>query len=36
VLAESRKCGREWGLFAPAPAGLIFSKFSFHAPYRQP
>jgi hypothetical protein len=32
ALAGSRKCGREWGLFVPAPAALISSKFSFHAP----
>src|SRR6266436_9604166 len=25
--AGSRKCGREWELFAPAPAGSISSKF---------
>src|SRR5216683_1229717 len=28
ALAGSRKYGREWGLFAPAPAGLIFSTTS--------
>jgi hypothetical protein len=28
ALAGSRKCGREWGPFAPAPAGLIFSTTS--------
>jgi hypothetical protein len=28
ALAGSRKCAREWELFAPAPAGLIFSKTS--------
>jgi hypothetical protein len=28
ALAGSRKCAREWGLFDPAPAGLIFLKTS--------
>src|SRR6266436_3240395 len=27
----SRKCGREWGLFARAPAGLISSMIFFRA-----
>jgi hypothetical protein len=30
--AESPKCAREWGLFVPAPCGLIFSKTSTGAP----
>jgi hypothetical protein len=32
TLAESRKCGREWGFFARARAGLISSRTSTGAP----
>jgi hypothetical protein len=31
ALAESRKCAREWELFARAPGGLIFSTTSIGA-----
>jgi hypothetical protein len=35
-LSGSRKCGREWEFFAPAPAGLISSMISARAMRPQP